>query len=134
MISLSTMRAPALFPAAILCALEGVAALVFGVLELSQTQPQRLAVGLTTGIGMIAYGILLGAVANGLRRARSWSRGPAVATQVLHLPIALSFAGGTTTWFAILLALASSAVLVCVFLPRSTYALTGSGHGPPGQH
>ncbi|MFX4273003.1 hypothetical protein ACQBAR_07455 [Propionibacteriaceae bacterium Y1685] len=133
MTSSSTMRAPALFPAAVLCFLEGLAAFAFGVLELVQTQPQRPVVGITTGIAMIAYGALLVVVGNGLRRARGWSRGPAVATQILQLPIALSFVGGSTTWFAVLLALASIAVLVCVFLPRSTYALTGTGHGPPGQ-
>ncbi len=117
-------------------ALLGVAALGFGVVEAVSTNWSRWAVGVTTAVMMLAYGAFLLVVAQGLRRARRWSRGPAFAVHLLHLPIAYSFWGGSTTWVALTLAAASAVVLVCLLLPRSTYALTGGGglNGPEGQH
>jgi hypothetical protein len=58
-------------------------------------------------------------------RGRRWSRAPAIATQLIQLPIALSFRGGETTWFAVLLGAVSLTVIVCLLLPSSTRAFVG---------
>ena len=52
-------------------------------------------------------------------------QGPAVATQLILLPIALSFRGGTTTWVSVTLAGLAIAVLVGVLHPRSTAVFVG---------
>ncbi|MGO1974223.1 MAG: hypothetical protein ACTH2Q_14805 [Propionibacteriaceae bacterium] len=119
----TTRVGPALFLAAGLVGAQALAALGFGVFEMTQVQPQRPAVGVTAVITLLLYGGLLALVVRGLLRARRWSRGPAVATQILHLPIAWSFASGATGWIAALLAASSVVVLVCVLLPSSTRLL-----------
>lgn len=116
----------ALFLAAALAGLQALTALGFGVFELTQIQPRRPAVGVTTVLTLLLYGGLLAVVARGLSRARRWSRGPAVATQLLHLPIAWSFASGRTLAVAIPLALSAIVILVCCLLPSSTALLTAS--------
>ena len=64
-------------------------------------------------------------VARGVLRGRRWSRAPAIATQLIQLPIAWSFYGGQTTWFALLLGAVSLIVIVCLLLPTSTHAFVG---------
>lgn len=119
----TTHTGPALFLAAGLVGVQALTALGFGVFEMTQVQPQRPEVGVTAVVTLLLYGGLLGLVAYGLARARRWSRGPAVATQILHLPIAWSFASGATVGVAVPLAVSSIAVLVCCFLPSSTRLL-----------
>ncbi|MVA76070.1 hypothetical protein GC722_08545 [Auraticoccus sp. F435] len=132
----TTSVPPALFLAALVTALLAVVAVGFGVLEAASTDPRRWIVGVGTGVLMLAYGAFLLLVAHGLRRARRWSRGPAVAVHLLHLPVAWSFLGGSTTWVTLALGGASLLCLVCLLLPVSTVALTGGGglNGPEGQH
>jgi MFS superfamily sulfate permease-like transporter len=48
-----------------------------------------------------------------------------VATQLILLPLALSFAGGRTTWVSVGLAALAIAVLVGVLHPRSTAVFVG---------
>ena len=120
-----TRTGPALFLAAGIVAVQSLGSLGFGLFEISQVQPQRLAVGVTAVLTLVLYGALLAVVAVGLFRARRWCRGPAVATQLLHLPIAWSFASGATLWLAVALALTSVTTLVCVLLPSSTRLLAG---------
>lgn len=132
----STTTPPILFLVAVVTALLGVAALVLGVAEALSTDPRRWVVGVTTSIVFLAYGAFLLLVAQGLRRARRWSRGPAVAVHLLHLPVAYGFLGGSTTWVTVLVGGLSLLSLVCLLLPRATAALTGGGglNGPEGQH
>ncbi|SDE18669.1 hypothetical protein SAMN04489747_2740 [Auraticoccus monumenti] len=117
-------------------ALLGLVALGLGVVEAFSTQASRWVVGVTTAVVFLAYGAFLLLVAQGLRRARRWSRGPAVAVHLLHLPIAYGFLGGSTTWVALLVGGLSLLSLVCLLVPRATAALTGGGglNGPEGQH
>ncbi|MFW6598535.1 hypothetical protein ACQBAU_08280 [Propionibacteriaceae bacterium Y2011] len=125
--------APLLLPAAALTALEGAVAVVFGVIAATQVNLDRAVVTVGTVVVFVAYGVALLLAARGLLRERSWARGVTVAANVLHLPIAWSFAGPTTMWVAVALAAVSVAVLVCVFWPSSTRAFVDP-NGPAGQH
>ena len=111
---------PALGLAAVLLGLVGLAAVTYGALELAATNPNRPVVGVGTGLFLAAYGGLLIAVGVAVFRGRRWSRGPGVATSLIQLPVAWSFAGGETWWVAVTLAVISVAVLVCLLLRSST--------------
>lgn len=103
--------------------MQALASVGFAVAEATQIQGARWYVGAGTAALMVIYGAFLLLVARGLTRSRRWSRGPAVATQLLHLPIAWSFAQGATWWVAVVLGLTSLVALVCLVLPSSTAAL-----------
>jgi len=115
-----TTRNPALFLAAVLLSLQALVAVSFGVIEVAQIRTFRMVVGAGVAVLMFGYGALLAAVARGVILVRRWSRGPAVATQILHLPIAWSFRDGATWWVALILAAMSMTVLVCLLIPPST--------------
>jgi hypothetical protein len=111
---------PALTLATALLTVIGVSSAVYGLLELIETRASRAVVGSGAAIILLGYAALLTAVARGVLRGRRWSRAPAIATQMIQLPIAWSFRGGQTSWFALLLAVASLTVIVCILLPSST--------------
>jgi hypothetical protein len=106
--------------AAALLALEALIALGYAVLEIGQVRMSRAAVGVGVTILMAVFGLFLVVVARGVFLGKRWSRGPAVATQLILLPIAWSFKGGSTTWVSVVLAVLAIAVLVGVLHPRST--------------
>lgn len=106
--------------AAILLGVEALAALVFGSIALTQIRVSRAEVGAGVAIWMLGYGILLLAVARGVLLGRRWSRAPAIATQLILLPIAFSFRAAPTTWVAAVMAVAAVGTLVGVLHPRST--------------
>jgi hypothetical protein len=111
--------------AAALLALEALIGLGYAVLEVGQVRMTRAAVGVGVAILMASFGLLLIVVARGVFRGRRWSRGPAVATQLILLPIAWSFRGGVTTWVSVALAVLAIAVLVGVLHPQSTAVFVG---------
>jgi uncharacterized membrane protein (DUF2068 family) len=100
--------------------LEALVALGFGVAEATQIRTSRLVVGAGTALLMLGYGAFLAAIGRGVWLGRRWSRGPAVATQLLHLPIGWSFNGGSTTWLSWVLIAVSLVALVCLVVPAST--------------
>lgn len=108
-----------------LLAVVGGASAVYGVLELIETRASRAVVGSGAGIILLAYAALLVVVARGVFAGRRWSRAPAIATQLIQLPIAWSFLGGATTWFAAVLAAVSLTVIVSLLLPSSTRVFVG---------
>ena len=67
--------------------------MVFGGIALTQIRISRAEVGAGVAIWMLGYGVLLLAIARGVFRGRRWSRAPAIATQLILLPIAFSFRG-----------------------------------------
>ena len=93
--------------AAVLVAAEGLLVAVLGILEAFTIHRDRLGSGITTTIFLLLYGAGLVLVARGLFRASTWSRGPAVFSQLIQLGVAWSFWGGTTTCVAIILAAAA---------------------------
>ncbi|TDD15164.1 hypothetical protein E1218_32030 [Kribbella turkmenica] len=104
-------------------AAEGVVLVVLGIAEALTIQSSRLVLGLTTTAFFVLYGGGLLIVARGLRRASTWSRGPAVFAQLIQLLVAYSFWGGSTRAVAVALALAAVGVLVGIFQKASTEAL-----------
>ena len=115
-----------LVAAAILVAIEALIAVGYAATEIGQIRLSRAVVGVGVAVLMACFGLLLLLVARGVYLGRRWSRGPAVATQLILLPIAWSFRGGATTWVSIALAVLAIAVLVGVLHPRSTAAFVGS--------
>jgi hypothetical protein len=106
--------------AAVLLAIEALIALAYAAVEVGQVRMSRAVVGVGVTILMACFGLVLFLVARGVFLGRRWSRGPAVATQLILLPIAWSFKGGGTTWVSVVLAVLAVAVLVGVLHPRST--------------
>jgi hypothetical protein len=123
-------RPAPLLVAAALLGLEGLAALVFGGIALSQIRISRAEVGVGVALWMLGYGILLLVIARGVLRGRRWSRAPAIATQLILLPIAFSFRAEPTTWVAGALAVVALGALVGLLHPRSTEVFVGSSTAP----
>jgi hypothetical protein len=112
--------------AAALLAVEALIALAYAVLEVGEIRMSRAAVGVGVTILMGGLGLLLLIVSRGVFLGRRWSRGPAVAIQLILLPLAWSFVGGGTTWVAVALAAVAIAVLVGLLHPRSTAVFVAS--------
>ena len=123
--SRSDRRPLTIVVAAVLLALEALIALAYAALEIGQVRVSRAVVGVGVTILMACFGVFLLFVARSVFRGKRWSRGPAVATQLILLPLALSFAGGGTTWVSVGLAGLAIAVLVGVLHPRSTAVFVG---------
>ena len=100
--------------------IEALGTAAFAIFEVTQIQFERIIVGGGTVVLLFGYAVLLGATARGVFLGRRWARGPAVATQLLHLPVAWSFRGGVTDWVFFLLAPLSVIALICLVLPSST--------------
>jgi hypothetical protein len=123
--SWSDRRPVTIIVAAISLALEALIALGYAALEIGQIRMSRAVVGVGVTILMACFGLFLLFVSRSVFRSKRWSRGPAVATQLILLPLALSFAGGRTTWVSVGLAALAIAVLVGVLHPRSTAVFVG---------
>ncbi|GAA1848077.1 hypothetical protein ACFFOM_01160 [Microlunatus capsulatus] len=100
--------------------LEALAAVVFAVLEAAAISPVRVVLGIGVTLIMLGYGLLLVVVARGVLRARRWSRGLAVVTQLILLLLGYSFRQPPTTWVGLVMGLLALAVLVGLLAPSST--------------
>ncbi|WP_037851929.1 hypothetical protein [Streptomyces sp. NRRL S-340] len=120
--------------AAALCALEGLALLVGGVwmlvLGLTGDGGDRQQ-AVTGGITVLVLALLPLLAARGLLRRRGWSRGPAVITQIMALPVAYSLLQADSVAVPAGIALAAVAVASLVLLvhPATTRALGIRGPG-----
>ncbi|MEU2545257.1 hypothetical protein ABZ618_07400 [Streptomyces roseolus] len=103
----------------------------FYMLVRTLTDGGDLTGGATGAVTMIALGLIPLAAARGLWRMRSWSRGPAVITQILALPVAWQMlqTEGVIPYGIVLAALAVTG-LVLLVNPATTQAL---GIRRPGQ-
>ncbi|MFG2621004.1 hypothetical protein ACGFXC_25650 [Streptomyces sp. NPDC048507] len=118
--------------AAVLTAVEGLALAGLGVYMLfvgiagRPDSPQQAETG---GITLLGLAVLPLVAARGLRRGRRWSRGPALITQLMALPVAWTLwnTGGAVRFAAVALALAAVAVAALLVNPTATEAL---GIGP----
>ncbi|MFF0743852.1 hypothetical protein ACFYVL_26005 [Streptomyces sp. NPDC004111] len=123
--------------AAALVALEGLALVLVGVSMLvmglfgDPDRPEQAEMG---GLTLIALAVLPLLAANGLRLRRSWSRGPAVITQLMALPVAYTLLTTDAGWAipsGIVLAATAVVSLVLLLNPAVVDAL-GIKRGPRG--
>jgi hypothetical protein len=124
--------------AALLAALEGLALVVGGVwiLVLGLTgHPDDRQQAVTGGITLAVLALLPLLAARGLLGRRSWSRGPAVITQLMALPVAYNLlqADSMAIPAGIALAVVAVASLVLLVNPETTRALGIRGPGNPGK-
>lgn len=84
-----------------------------------------LSTGVTGGITLLALALLPLIAARGLLLRRSWSRGPAVITQIMALPVAYNLlrADSVAIPAGIVLAVIAVAALVLLINPATTQAL-----------
>jgi hypothetical protein len=106
-------------------ALGMVAVLMFLVYEDLARPAESVRGAIVVTLLAAALAALLGALANGLRRRRSWARGPALVLQLLALPIGYTMLTGGAPWLGLpvlAVALATAAALVA---PATRAALSG---------
>ncbi|MGW7086283.1 hypothetical protein ACWGH2_22685 [Streptomyces sp. NPDC054871] len=120
--------------AAALAALEGVALIAAGVYMLVMGlagDPDNPEQATTGGITLIVLALLPLLAARGLLLGRSWSRGPAIITQIMALPVAwqLLQADSMAIPGGIALAAVAVAALVLLVNPATTEALGIRGPG-----
>ncbi|MCT9009635.1 hypothetical protein ACWGKW_10520 [Streptomyces sp. NPDC054766] len=120
--------------AAALAALEGAALVAGGVciVVLGLTgDPDSRRQAVTGGVTLIVLALLPLLAARGLLLRRSWSRGPALITQVLALPVAYTLlqADSVAIPAGIALAAVALAALVLLVNPATTRALGIRGPG-----
>ncbi|MEV0775722.1 hypothetical protein ACIBLA_33780 [Streptomyces sp. NPDC050433] len=103
----------------------GAYLLVMGLLG-RPDDPQQAEMG---GLTLIALGVIPLLAARGLLLRRSWSRGPALATQFMALPVAwtLLTSSGSLIPAGIALAVVALTALVLLLNPATTQALGISG-------
>ncbi|MBA3309205.1 MAG: hypothetical protein H0U28_03975 [Nocardioidaceae bacterium] len=122
--------------AAAIVAAEVMVVVVLGVVEAVNIDRDRVTAGVTTTVFFGLYAAGLAWSARGLAQLRGWSRGPVVLAQLIQLGVAWSFAGSSTAWVAVALALPAALVLAVVFSPATTTALyadrDGDGEGTVG--
>ncbi|MFE9093752.1 hypothetical protein [Streptomyces sp. NPDC007264] len=127
-------RPARLTAAAALAGLEGLALVVGGVwmcvLGLTGSPDDR-GQAVTGGITLVVLALLPLLAARGLLRRRGWSRGPAVITQILALPVAYNLlqADSLAIPGGIALAVVAVAALVLLVNPATTQALGIRGPG-----
>ena len=117
-------RAPVLAVAAGLLALESAGAAVFGVRDVVLSAPAGMSL-LGPAVLLLGYAALLAALSRGVALGRRWCRGPSVATQILHLPVAWAFRAAEPRWAAWLLALMSVAIVFCLITRPATEVIVG---------
>ncbi|MFE6284607.1 hypothetical protein [Streptomyces sp. NPDC057877] len=120
--------------AAVLTGLEGLALMVGGVWILvyglmGEADDQRQAV--TGGITLAVLALLPLLAARGLLGRRGWSRGPAVITQIMALPVAYNLlqADSASIPAGIVLGVVAVTALVLLMNPATTRALGIRGPG-----
>jgi hypothetical protein len=113
-----------LFLAAAIIGVEALVAVVFGVMSIAQVDARRLVVGSGVAVLMLAYGAFLAAIARGVARGARWSRGAALATQLLLGLLGTSFLDGETSWIGVGLLVAAVVAGVCVLVPAATAVFT----------
>ncbi|MEU6378628.1 hypothetical protein [Streptomyces sp. NPDC046909] len=120
--------------AALLAALEGLALVAGGVWMLVEGltgEPDDRQSAVTGGVTLVVLALLPLLAARGLLGQRSWSRGPAVITQIMALPVAYNLlqADSIAIPAGIALAVVAIAALVLLVNGETTRALGIRGPG-----
>ncbi|GAA2591246.1 MULTISPECIES: hypothetical protein [Streptomyces] len=124
--------------AAALAALEGLALVVGGAWMLVgglTGHPDDRTSALTGGVTLIVLALLPLLAARGLMHRRGWSRGPAVVTQIMALPVAYNMlrADSLAVPAGAVLGVMAVAALVLLVNPTTTEALGIRGPGSAGK-
>ncbi|MDI9883594.1 hypothetical protein QMZ92_04060 [Streptomyces sp. HNM0645] len=114
--------------AAALCGLEALALFAGGLYMLVSGltgAPESTSQAETGGVTLIALGAIPLLAARGLLLRRSWSRGPAIITQIMALPVAWTLlrSSGALIPAGIVLAVVAVTSLALLLNPRTTEAL-----------
>ncbi|ANS67860.1 integral membrane protein [Streptomyces lincolnensis] len=122
--------------AAALAGLEGLALVAGGAWMLVEGftgEPDDRRSAVTGGVTLIVLALLPLLAARGLLGRRSWSRGPAVITQIMALPVAYNLLQADSMAIPAGIALAAVAIASLVLLvnPATTQALGIQGPGRP---
>jgi hypothetical protein len=112
--------------AASVVGVEAAVLLIQGLTLLPALHGERLAMGATSVLFFLIYGVFLGYCAWQLYRLRSWARAPVVLAQLIQALVGASFWGGKTTPVAVLAIVAALIVLAGIFHPASLAALDGA--------
>ncbi|MEU5438655.1 hypothetical protein AB0G73_35675 [Streptomyces sp. NPDC020719] len=120
--------------AAAIAAIEGLALVGVGLYMLIiglMGRPHQPRTAETGGVTMIVLGLIPLLAARGLLLRRRWSRGPALITQILALPVAWMFltANGPSIPVGIAVAVAAVTGLVLLVNPATAQALGVRGAG-----
>ncbi|MER5883603.1 hypothetical protein ABT160_07220 [Streptomyces sp. NPDC001941] len=120
--------------AAAVCALEALALFAGGLYMLVSGltgSPDDTVQAETGGVTMLVLGLIPLLAARGLLLRRSWSRGPALITQIMALPVAWTLlrADGALIPAGIVLAVLAVAGLVTILHRETTDALGIRGRG-----
>ena len=126
---ISPAAPPPLTVAASLVAVEGVVLVALAALEVADLDADRRAMGLSTAAFFALYGVLLLVAGWGLRRRASWSRGPALITQLILLGLAWNVREHVAA--AVAIVVVSLIVLAGVVHPDSMDALMGEDPEDP---
>ncbi|GGS27064.1 hypothetical protein GCM10010259_33090 [Streptomyces daghestanicus] len=129
-------RPARLTAAAALAGLEGLALVAGGAWMLVgglTGHPDDRTQAVTGGVTLIVLALLPLIAARGLLARRGWSRGPAVITQIMALPVAYNLlqADSVAIPAGIVLAVVAVAALVLIVNPETTRALGIRGPGRP---
>ncbi|WP_217167601.1 hypothetical protein [Streptomyces sp. AC512_CC834] len=124
--------------AAALAALEGLALVVGGAWMLVgglTGHPDDRTSAVTGGVTLIVLALLPLLAARGLLARRGWSRGPAVITQIMALPVAFNMvrADSLAVPTGIVLGVVAVTALALLVNPATTHALGIRGPGNAGK-
>ncbi|MEU3344044.1 hypothetical protein ABZ723_03370 [Streptomyces sp. NPDC006700] len=124
--------------AAALAGLEGLVLVVGGIWMLvagATGHEGDRQTGVTGGITVLVLALLPLLAARGLLLRRGWSRGPAVITQIMALPVAYNLlrSDGLAILAGIVLAVVAVTSLVLLVNPETTRALDIKGPGRAGE-
>jgi len=109
--------------AALVVALEAVAALAIAVLSVLDLSSDTVGIGVGAGLFFGAYGLGQLFAAGALMRGVSWARSPLVVTQLIQLLLAWQLGDSTSTVIVVALAVSGIVVLACLLSPPVTRAL-----------
>lgn len=109
--------------AAALTALEALALVALGVVELAHLRTMRLTMGLTTSAFFLVAAVALAWCAWSLWNVRRWARGPVMMAELILLGLAWNLRGGETTLLAVVLAVVALVAIGGLLHPASTAVL-----------